>query len=315
MLLYALASVSCAVTWAVSSVIFARALTRVEDASPPALNLVKCALAFPPLVVVGLLQGEGLPQTAGQGPALFLSATLGLAVSDTAYFLALARLGVARAVLFIPLVPVVTAALAAVFLGDPFGVVDVVGMTLVLSGIVLVIARAASAVDGTGARVSTTASPHDRRASSVERRRVLTGVVAGIGSAVAQGGANVLMKTAVVAGSATHVAALRIGFGAVVLFVVVAVTGGARTVRPFLEAGVFGPIFLASFVGTFVGMWLGTWGAKGLPIGIATTLAATTPVWALTLARFTGERITARAIVGAVIAVTGVVVLASSTSR
>jgi drug/metabolite transporter (DMT)-like permease len=304
MLLFALSSVACAVTWAVSSVIFARALTRVEGASAPALNLVKCALAFPPLVVVGLLQGEGLPRTAGQGPALFLSAALGLAVSDTAYFFALALLGVARAVLFIPLVPLVTAALAAAFLGDPFGAVDVAGMTLVLAGLVLVIARA----DDTA---TATATADD----ATDRRRRLVGVLAGVGSAIAQGAANVLMKTAVVAGSATHVAALRIGFGAVVLAVVVAFTGGARTVRPFLSRGVFGPIFVASFVGTFLGMWLGTWGAKGLPIGIATTLAATTPVWALVLARFTGERVTGRAVVGAVIAIAGVVVLASSTSR
>lgn len=302
MLLYALSSVACAVTWAVSSVIFARALTRIAGASPSALNLVKCALAFPPLVVVGLLQGEGLPRTAGQGPVLLASAALGLGVSDTAYFFALARLGVARAVLFIPLVPVVTAALAAVFLGDPFGAVELVGMTLVLTGIVLVIVRADD--------------PHLSGADDVgARRRRVVGVFAGIGSAVAQGAANVLMKTAVVAGSATHVAALRIGFGAVVLAVVVAVTGGARTVRPFLSRSVFGPIFAASFIGTFAGMWLGTWGAKGLPIGIATTLAATTPVWALVLARFTGERVTARAVVGAVVALAGVVVLASSTSR
>ena len=306
MLLYALSSVACAVTWAVSSVIFARALTRVDGASPPALNLLKCALAFPPLVVVGLLQGEGLPHTAGQGPALFLSAALGLAVSDTAYFFALARLGVARAVLFIPLVPVVTAVLAAAFLGDPFGVVDVVGMTLVLTGIVLVIVHPAETT------VSAAASTTDDVGG---RRRRLVGALAGVGSAIAQGAANVLMKTAVVAGSATHVAALRIGFGAVVLGVIVAFTGGARAVRPFLARGVFGPIFVASFVGTFLGMWLGTWGAKGLPIGIATTLAGTTPVWALSLAHFTGERVTPRAVLGALIAIVGVVVLASSTSR
>jgi drug/metabolite transporter (DMT)-like permease len=141
------------------------------------------------------------------------------------------------------------------------------------------------------------------------------GILAGVASAIAQGAANVLMKTAVVAGSATHVASLRIGFGAVVLVVVVALTGGATTVRPFLTRGVFGPVFFASFVGTFAGMWLGTYGAKGLPIGIATTLAATTPVWALALARFTGERVTVRAVLGAVVAILGVVVLASTTAR
>jgi drug/metabolite transporter (DMT)-like permease len=291
---HVLASVGCAVTWAAASLLFARALRDVENSSPTALNLLKCLLAFPPLVLLGLWQGEGWPTAAGHGVALFVSATLGLGVSDTAYFVALARLGVARGVLFIPLIPVVTAVFAAVFLGEPFGARQFAGMTMVLGGIVLVLMR------------------RDEKAGSTSSRDLGVGVVAGVGSAIAQGISNVLMKTAVVDGSATHVAALRIGFGAVSLAVVVAFVGGPRRVVPFLRRGVLGPIVLASCIGTFVGMWLGTFGAKGLPIGVATTLAATTPVWALLFARAAGEQVTFRSVVGAVVALVGVVVLASS---
>jgi drug/metabolite transporter (DMT)-like permease len=295
------ASVGCAITWAVASVLFARALRDVEGGTPQALNLVKCALAFPGLVVVGLLGGEGWPSPAAHGLTLLASAALGLAVSDTAYFVALNRLGVARGVLFIPLNPVVTALLAAAWLGDPFGPVELAGMGLVIGGIVLVL------VPGPGA----SSVPSSGRT----RRDVVIGVLAGVGAALAQGASNVLMKQAVTAVSASHVAALRIGYGGLVLAVIIAVTGGPRTVAPFLRRGARGPIVIASAVGTFLGMWLGTWGAKGLPIGVATTLAGTTPVWALALARLTGERVTPRAVVGAVVAILGVVVLASSTSR
>ncbi len=306
MLPFVLASIACALTWALASVVFARALRGARGGTPAALNLVKCVLAFPPLVALGLAQGEGWPTTAGHGPALFASATLGLAVSDTAYFVALAHLGVARGVLFIPLVPVVTAVLAALFLGDPFGATEVIGMALVLGGIVLVIVRADERTAAAALAAGDTAVPARHR---------LVGVLAGIGSALAQGVSNTLMKTAVVAGSATHVAALRIGFGAIALVFFVAASGGMRTVVPFLRSGIFLPIFFASFLGTFLGMWLGTYGAKGLPIGIATTLAATTPVWALVLARVTGERVTRRAIAGALVAIAGVVMLASATMR
>jgi len=307
---FVFASVGCALTWAVSTVIFARVLRGAPGGSPAALNLVKCVLAFPPLVALGLAQGDGWPTTAGHGGALFVSAALGLAVSDTGYFVALSRLGVARGVLFIPLVPVVTAALAAVFLGDPLGATEGAGMALVLGGLVLVLVRGQTDdVAGTDA--------HDVAPAAVKgaARARLVGVLAGLGSALAQGVSNTLMKKAVVAGAASHVAALRIGFGSVALAVVVALSGGPHTVLPFLRRGVFGPVFVASCLGTFLGMWLGTYGAKGLPIGIATTLAATTPVWALVLARFTGERVTLRAAAGAVVAVAGVVVLALSTLR
>jgi drug/metabolite transporter (DMT)-like permease len=297
----ALASIGCAVTWAVASVIFARALRVVDGGTPQALNLVKCALAFPGLVVVGLLGGEGWPDAAGHAAPLFLSAALGLAVSDTAYFVALTRLGVARAVLFLPLVPVVTAVLAAAWLHDPFGARELGGMALVLGGIVLVLVPA-----GDSSAATTTDG---------SRRALAVGVVAGVGSALAQGASNVLMKTAVMAGSASHVASLRIGYGAVVLAVMVAARGGVSSVRPFLARAAFPPILVASAVGTFAGMWLGTWGARGLPIGVATTLAGTTPVWALALARFTGERVTARAVAGASVALGGVVVLAWLPSR
>jgi drug/metabolite transporter (DMT)-like permease len=183
-------------------------------------------------------------------------------------------------------------------------------MSLVLAGVVLVLAQRDASP------LSSPSSPSESAAAAPadERRARLVGVLAGAGSAVAQGAANVLMKVAVVAGSAMHVSALRIGFGCALLAVVVGATGGRARLAPFVQRAVLPSLVVASVFGTCLGMWLGTWGAKGLPIGIATTLAATTPVWALVLARVAGEVVGARAVFGALVAVLGVVVLASSTA-
>jgi drug/metabolite transporter (DMT)-like permease len=56
-------------------------------------------------------------------------------------------------------------------------------------------------------------------------------------------------------------------------------------------------------------MWLGSVGTQRLPVAVATTLAATTPVWALVLLRLRGEAVSLRAVLGAVVAIAGVSLL------
>src|SRR5205085_2067457 len=64
---------------------------------------------------------------------------------------------------------------------------------------------------------------------------------------------------------------------------------------------------LASMVGTYCGIWLAqTALLKARSTGVATTLLATSPVFALPIAHLAGnERMTARAVIGVLIAIGG----------
>jgi drug/metabolite transporter (DMT)-like permease len=294
-LLGALASLSCALTWAIASLVFATALSQTK-ATAAGLGVVKAVIATPLLLLAGLVGGLGLPDVGDQLGTLALTSVLGLLVADTAWLQSLARLGVARGVLLIPLVPVTTAVLARVFLDEHLAPLALVGGALTLVGVVL----ATRTKDDDGTPTAFTA----------------TGVALGAAYVLSQAASNVLLKSVLISTEALHVASLRLllGIPMLVLLVVMqgrGIGGGLAGIVPLLAPERLPRIAGAAIIGTMGGIWLGSIGTQRLPVAVATTLAATTPVWALMLLRLRGDVVPARAVVGAVIAIVGVGLLAT----
>lgn len=294
-LLGALASLSCALTWAIASLVFATALSQTK-ATAAGLGVVKAVIATPLLLLAGLVGGLGLPDVGDQLGTLALTSVLGLLVADTAWLQSLARLGVARGVLLIPLVPVTTAVLARVFLDEHLAPLALVGGALTLVGVVL----ATRTKDDDGTPTAFTA----------------TGVALGAAYVLSQAASNVLLKSVLISTEALHVASLRLllGIPMLVLLVVMqgrGIGGGLAGIVPLLAPERLPRIAVAAIIGTMGGIWLGSIGTQRLPVAVATTLAATTPVWALMLLRLRGDVVPARAVVGAVTAIVGVGLLAT----
>ena len=66
----------------------------------------------------------------------------------------------------------------------------------------------------------------------------------------------------------------------------------------------------ATLLGTYLGVWLQVTGLRHAPAGIAATLSSTSPIFILPLsALFLGERVDARAVGAACVAVAGVAIL------
>jgi drug/metabolite transporter (DMT)-like permease len=81
--------------------------------------------------------------------------------------------------------------------------------------------------------------------------------------------------------------------------------GGWR--RSVFAVGVAPRLAAAAVCGTYLGIWLSLTAFKYAPLAVATTLTALSPVFVLPLARiFLGLQISARAVVGALIALAGV---------
>ena len=289
-----LASLTCAATWAIASLIFAAALTRTS-ASALSLSLVKSVIATPVLLAATFVFGYGLPTAAGHGGALVLTSVLGLVAADTAYLASIKRLGVQRGVLLIPLVPSSTALLAFIVLGESLGVLALLGGVLTLTGIVVAVRQP----------TATTRSAAESSAVGV------TGVVLATVYVLTQAASNVLLKQVLDDAVAVHVAVLRLLVAVPIMAVMAGLWGGgAAGIMPLVRGQLGRLVVVAALVGTAFGIWLGSVGTQRLPVGIATTLAATTPVFTLLIARMRGDVVTGRAVLGAVVAVCGVGLLA-----
>lgn len=276
----------CALTWAYASGVMADLLQKTST-TPVALGLMKVVLAAPMLLIAAQVVGVGWPKTGGHGAALVVSAVLGMVVADTTYMMTLKRLGAARAVFVIPLVPGTTALLAWLVLHEQLSTVAVFGAAITLAGVVVAVKAPAADAPRLG----------------------LVGVLVAGAYVVSQAASNVVLKGVLVDTEALHIATIRLVLGGVLFMPLTVREGG---LRPLLQPATLPRLAMAVAIGTGAGMWLGTVGTQRLPVAVATTLAATTPVWALVLAAFHGERPSRASLWGAVLAVAGVALIASS---
>lgn len=288
-----LAALTSSAMWAVASLLFAQV---GRDVAPVVINLLKCAIGLA-LMVVTLLLLEGTVWPTGIGGRalvwLALSGFVGLTIGDTAFFQSLVRIGPRRTLLLFALVPPMTAVLGALVLGEPITIALGVGMALTLGGITWVIRERQPDDAATGASV------------------VRAGVAFGILAAICQSAGNVLTKLGATEASALAVSVVRLAFGGLGIGLQVALMGRLLEATKPLRSRVQGSrLALGTFLGTYIGIWLMNAGLMGADVGVASTLNSTSPIFVLPLAVFVlGERVSARAVFGAVLAVAGVAVL------
>jgi drug/metabolite transporter (DMT)-like permease len=293
-----LASVASSFIWAIASVVFMRLGARN---SPEAMNFGKCAIALVLMMLtLAVLQGSPLPQAMSlTGFGWYaLSALVGLTIGDTAYFYALTRLGARRALMFSALVPAMTAAFGVAFLGESLTPVMLGGMAMTVAGVTIVIReRTAPAAD-----------------APAERPVDAAGIALGVLAALSQATGSVLTRAA--SGhdeaGALEISIARLAVAVVGIVVVLAVRGRLREIPAlFVDRRSTRLIVAGSLLGTYLGVWLMNIGiVYSANVGVAATLNSTSPLFILPVGRIMlGERVTIRALLGAVLAVAGIAVL------
>lgn len=288
------ASVASSALWAVASVWFSRLSARWD---PLAVNAGKNSVA---LVLFALtlaaLEGRLVPAGLTTHNALWLaaSATVGLALGDTAFFSTLRILGTRRAVTLTLLGPPMAAILGVLFLGEPITAGLALGMGLTLGGLWLV-------VD----------DPRADAGPAPSRPTLLRGVAWALAAALCQAGGAVLTRHGSAGLDALEVSVVRLFFAVVILGVMLAATRrlGSLTAmvadRPTLRL-----LLVATTVGTWGGIWLMNEGLLHAPVGVAATLNSLAPVFMLPVAAFwLREPVTLRAALGALVATSGAAVL------
>lgn len=288
----AAAALGSALAWAIGSILFRRI---GERASPAVMNLAKCLIGLVMLGVVILVTGiSPLPPGALLGIAA--SGVLGIAIGDTLFFMALVRLEPRLTLLLSTVGQVLTVVLAVALLGEQPTPRQLVGIPLVLGGVTWVLfEREAGAVEAPGGG----------------RARRLAGIAWGLASALATAAALLLAKVAVADASALEATWIRLAAGLGGVLVGAAFRGRlGADLRAVADPALLKSLVGAVFVVMFGGFWLSLVALQHADATIVTALTATEPIFILPLAAFAlGERISARAIAGAVVAVAGTVLI------
>jgi drug/metabolite transporter (DMT)-like permease len=144
------------------------------------------------------------------------------------------------------------------------------------------------------------------------RRTYALGVFLGLGGALGQALGLILSKQGLQGDfSPLSATVMRMLVATVVIWLLATVQGRLRATRQALrdQRGLM-YIIGGAVTGPFLGVWFSMIAVQNAPVGIASTLMALPPVILIPLTRWIfDERITARAVVGTLIALTGVALI------
>ncbi|HEX5808816.1 MAG TPA: DMT family transporter [Anaerolineales bacterium] len=289
-----LAGLATSFFFAMTALIFTSTGRRVGS---QVTNRTRLAIGLVYLVFINLvLFREPLPFSAESSRWLWLSLSgiVGLSLGDAFLFQALVSVGPRLGTLLLSLAPIFGSIIAWVFFGEVLTLWQIVGIALALAGIAWVVLAHEEPPD--------TPRGHTRRG-------VMFGVLAGLGQAIGL----VLSKQAM-SGSFSPFQANAIRMLAAVVFIWAwtAFEGKAGATFAALRAQprVLGLIALGALVGPVLGVSSSLLAVQHAEVGVASTLMALPPVIILPVSYFVyRERIGWQALIGTVLAITGVAVL------
>lgn len=286
-----LAALTAAFLWALASVWFTRLGSHLSVIE---VNFLKGMLALILLVITLYLSGSGLQSIPANALGLLLvSGVIGITLGDSAYLQALQHLGPRRTLLLATLAPPMVGLIAWGVLGETLGWTAWLGILLTVAGIAWVIL--------------------ERTPDSAPAFNLKLGLLFGFLAALSQSVALVLSRVALTRTSVDSLQSTILRLAAAV--VVLAAWSLVRR-KPLLSHTVFqaqpnlwATLAAATFIGTYLAMWLQQVSISLAPAGIVQTLLSSSPLFILPIAALQGQKITPRAVLGALLALGGVALL------
>ncbi|WP_088242610.1 DMT family transporter [Calothrix rhizosoleniae] len=285
-----MAALCGAALWAVASLVYGRL---GKNIAPLHLNLLKGAIAIALLLITIYFSGGLIPDIAPISIFLLLvSGLMGIALGDTAFFVAINSLGVRRALLMGTLVPPITAIAAMIFLQERLNMLAWWGIFITILGVAWVISE----------RVAETENNY--------AHHLIKGISYGLLAAIANTIGALLSRVALANTTVTPIwaALLRLIGGELVLlgWLYLPQQPSNFQWQILYSRRAIAGIFFAAFIGTYLGIWLQVTAIKFTQTGIATTLLQTSPLFAIPLAMWMGEKVSWRAIAGVLVSLGGV---------
>ena len=275
--------------------------------SPLALNAFKCFLGSALFgLVVLIFYRRPMPTNAVLW--LAFSSLLGIVIADTLWLAALQILGARRMIAIDALKPFVAAFMGWLLLGDVVPWLGYLGVVVCALGVYLLNVESAAKeeydedaveVDDVAVEEDTTEPPYLKGYAYATVNVILDVYAATI--TVAERGPL----------SSAEVNLLRFGLAAVLLILVWVLREGRlkSDAKPMARRD-WGRVALGVVFVTFLTPLITVWTMFVLPLAVAVTLWSLTPLWALPVSAYFGQEVSHRALMGAVLATGGVVMLA-----
>ncbi|MBU0503998.1 MAG: DMT family transporter [Candidatus Omnitrophica bacterium] len=281
------AALASAAVWALGSILFRKI---GEEVTPFGMNLCKGIIGLFYLSVVIILSGF---QTVSTSTFLLLGASgiLGITLGDTLFFKALIYLGPRLTVLLETMGSVFTVILAVVFLRERFSLVVWCGLFLTVTGVTWVL------WDGSEIKKA------DKNWHNGIKYALLSALCMSLGI--------IFAKKVIESTSALQANFIRFLGGTIGIITWGLITKNFRSsLQPFTNPRLLKFTLLTVFVVIFGGFWLFLVALKYVDASIATILNSTTPLFILPMAVvFLKEKISFQAVIGAIIAVCGVILI------
>ena len=225
---------------------------------------------------------------------LALSSILGLVLGDTFLFRAYVLVGPRLSMLMMATVPILSAIMARLFLGEQLSSLELVGLVVTVTGIGWVVTE-----KRTGKSI-------------VENKRYGLGLFFGFLGALGQSSNLIAAKFGMVGDyPAISATSIRLLVALVILWTLAILRGQiANTFRKWKNRQAFRAIIAGTVVGPYLGIWLSLIAIQLAPIGVAATLMALPPVILIPLEYlFFGVKVSQRSILGTVVAFAGVALI------
>jgi len=333
-----IAALGAAACWACTSLVFAAASRRI---GPTAVNVLRISLAWVLLIVIHrLVTGAWIPSPDSRGILLLAaSGAIGFAFADQFLFAALVDCGPRLTTVVMTLTPPIAALLAWPLLKEPLGWWGVIGMAVTVSGVAWVAKERPDPAAG---------QPHPHRLRGIGFT-MLYCVGQASGLILAKLGIGHTRMPDVEHLDPWSASLTRITFGMLAIWTLAMIRRAGRSAavrieEPHLDSletplrvqrplvgrnrdsasarfstatpsdRRFAMMMLAigAVLGPVVGVWCSLVAVDRTAAGVAFTMMSLTPIFMLPLAIWIeGERLSLRAVVGAVIAVAGVAILTS----
>ena len=291
-----IAALLTSLCWATSSLFFSISSQKVGSV---VVNRMRLLFAVLLLTLTHLItQGQLIPLHASPDRWLWLglSAVVGLVLGDAFLLQSYVLVGVRIGTLIMSSVPVISALTAWIFLGETLNWMQISGIVLAVSGISFVVLGRES-----GGSIAK------------NRRDYLLGIACGLGGALGQALGLILAKKGLYDGfPVLSGVVIRMLVAMIVMWAGALLTGQFRSTLQLVgsQPRILRLIGFGSIAGPFLGVWLSLIAVQNASVGVSSTLMALAPIILLPVMKWGfKEHVSARAVIGTVIALAGVAVI------
>ncbi|HUV29867.1 MAG TPA: DMT family transporter [Acidobacteriota bacterium] len=300
-----LAALGTAFCWSFTAVFFSEAGRRIGSFRVNSIRLLFAVTIY--CIVLLVTTGRIFPEDLNSSQVfwLALSGFIGLVLGDGCGFKALVMIGPRLTTLLWSTAPIMATVIAWFLLGEQLGLLHLVGIGITIAGLSWVVLE----------RRYGGSNQFNLHREHPDSGTLLKGVLLGLAAALGQAAGLVLSKHAMLnAGGILDpmpASFIRMLSSLIVIWLFAGLSGRLRANVSAFKNG-RAVLFAAggATMGPFLGVWLSLVAVTMIPAGIAATLNAATPILIIPVViAYYREKVTFRALIGALLAVGGMVLL------